>query len=61
MSFENAGNLQNDLAAWKASGEYLKISGHQIFVKDEGDSQLPVLLLDSRLSNLKLGLVRRLG
>ncbi|WP_295877414.1 alpha/beta hydrolase [uncultured Zhongshania sp.] len=45
MSFENAGNLQNDLAAWKASGEYLKISGHQIFVKDEGDSQLPVLLL----------------
>jgi pimeloyl-ACP methyl ester carboxylesterase len=45
MSFENAGNLQNDLTHWKASGEWLNLCGHQIFVKDAGDSQLPVLLL----------------
>jgi pimeloyl-ACP methyl ester carboxylesterase len=45
MSFENAGKLSNDLANWKASGEWLDLCGHQIFVKDEGDSQLPTLLL----------------
>ena len=45
MSFENAGKLSNDLASWKASGEWLDLCGHQIFVKDEGDSQLPTLLL----------------
>jgi pimeloyl-ACP methyl ester carboxylesterase len=45
MSFENAGNLQNDLASWKAGGEWLNLCGHQIFVRDTGDSQLPVLLL----------------
>jgi pimeloyl-ACP methyl ester carboxylesterase len=45
MSFDNTGNLKNDLAKWKASGEYLDLCGHQIFLKDEGDSQLPVLLL----------------
>jgi pimeloyl-ACP methyl ester carboxylesterase len=45
MSLENTGNLNNDLANWKASGEWLNLLGHQIFVKDEGDRQLPVLLL----------------
>jgi pimeloyl-ACP methyl ester carboxylesterase len=45
MSLENTGNLSNDLANWKASGEWLNLLGHQIFVKDEGDHQLPVLLL----------------
>jgi pimeloyl-ACP methyl ester carboxylesterase len=45
MSFENTGNLKTTLASWKASGEWLELQGHQIFVKDEGDSHLPVLLL----------------
>jgi pimeloyl-ACP methyl ester carboxylesterase len=45
MSLENTGNLNNELANWKASGEWLNLLGHQIFVKDEGDRQLPVLLL----------------
>jgi pimeloyl-ACP methyl ester carboxylesterase len=45
MSFENAGKLSNDLANWKASGEWLDLCGHQIFVRDDGDSQLPTLLL----------------
>ena len=45
MSLENTGNLKNSLANWKATGEWLELCGHQIFVKDEGDHQLPVLLL----------------
>jgi pimeloyl-ACP methyl ester carboxylesterase len=45
MSLVNTGNLNNDLASWKASGEWLELNGHQIFVKDQGKSDLPVLLL----------------
>jgi pimeloyl-ACP methyl ester carboxylesterase len=45
MSFKNAGKLSTDLANWKSSGEWLDLCGHQIFVKDEADSQLPTLLL----------------
>jgi pimeloyl-ACP methyl ester carboxylesterase len=45
MSLENTGNLNNDLTNWKTGGEWLNLLGHQIFVKDEGDHQLPVLLL----------------
>ncbi len=45
MRFKNTGNLKSDLATWKAGGEWLNLLGHQIFVKDEGDHDLPTLLL----------------
>ena len=45
MSSDNPGKLNSDLADWKASGEWLHLCGHQIFVKDEGDGRLPTLLL----------------
>jgi len=30
---------------WRAQGEFLNLCGHQIFVRDDGDRQLPVILL----------------
>ena len=45
MNTQNKSNLKTALASWKASGEWLELKGHQIFVKDEGPSDLPVLLL----------------
>ena len=45
MNTQNKSNLNTALASWKASGEWLELKDHQIFVKDEGPSDLPVLLL----------------
>ena len=45
MNTQNKNNLNTALASWKASGEWLELKGHQIFVKDDGASDLPVLLL----------------
>ncbi|WP_396586763.1 alpha/beta fold hydrolase [Bermanella sp. R86510] len=45
MKVNDMADLDQELANWKANGQFIDLLGHQIFVKDEGDSNLPVLLL----------------
>ena len=41
----NKTQLSKPLQAWMDRGQFLHLNGHQIFVIDEGDKNLPVILL----------------